>query len=114
MAKQETFVVFGIDGMIDLIASRAMFEAHLDKQVVLHEDLHRAVHVIFNRYPNNPLRVDAFERLVLNQMEIDPFNQDSVEGLVMNYVRNCPEFRVTRGRDGGVRRISDIKPDEKK
>ena len=108
MAKQETFVVFGTDGMIDRDASTNAFIAELDRQCTIEVELRQAVHTIFNRYPTANLETEPFVRLVLNQMEIDPFEQKNMKENVMNYVQNSPEFKIFRGARGGVRRISDI------
>jgi hypothetical protein len=121
MAKE---IVYSVDGTVNKQASLEAlmveqanelneFEIELDKKINFYQsiipELSRAVNVIFDRYPDKNIEIGPFTTLVLNQMEVDVFQQKDMKVHVMNFIHGSAEFKVFRGKNGGVRRVSDIK-----
>ena len=111
-------IIFDSKGNVDEDLTRLAFEEFLTSQSAevstRNVAIREAVETIFGRYPDQYLESDPFLVLVTNQMGIGPFEKKVWSKHIMAYIHNnTSEYVVKRGANGGCRRISDIKENEK-
>jgi hypothetical protein len=103
------------DGSIDVDASCQEFADSLTKFVAEHEveqsALGDAVSAVFDKYKGEPVTLTALAAMALGVLNAAPTNYAQLESRVKQYVRdNAGEggtLSISKGKNGGVRRLAD-------
>lgn len=114
-------------GLVDRDASIVNAENAIDQYVaereLEEETVGEAVHAVFDKFKGTGINCPALQSLSLQQLNAQPSNWQSLGERVMEYVRGNSQgekaedgtyanptslFVIAKGKNGGVRRRSDI------
>jgi len=107
------YVVRGVDGTIDVLATCQKFEGdllvHIAKQETEEAEVATAVHGVFDTYKGARINMPALISVTLQRLGVQPANYQVLSDAVHAYVRSNAGtlFTIQKGKGGGVSRISD-------
>ena len=108
-AKEVLGEVILTNGLIDVEASVAKYRAALSTMVSQETDqvgrIQASVNAAFDRYPNRNIEIDVLAAFVMDDLQIDPFEQKAFAKQVKQFVRNNADYQVCKGFGGGVKRV---------
>ncbi len=109
-------LVSGADGSIDREASEAVFDNAVTKFIqdteVENAQIVEHISAVFDNYIGKALQMPVLVSFVLNRMNCQPENFNTLGKRVSNYVRDnsklaSPTYSIIKGAGGGVRKIAD-------
>lgn len=110
------FIIRNTEGAIDINASVDNFHAELDSYVKTHRVKLRkvadSVNAVFDEHRGTPFSLSAITSFTLQRMGVKPENYDEMGTLIREYLKSDPNFEISRGRGGGVTRLSDAQQDD--
>ncbi len=113
------FVVRAADGSVDEGATQEKFAGELSAWIHSQEEesgeIALAVSAVFDSSPKGAnLPMPALVSLTCQALAVTPETYVSTSEKVHAFIRNCPEYKVAKGKGGGVKRVCDIPPEEPK
>ncbi len=122
MSNINAFLVRGADGSCDLDATVLKFRGELEKYLAQRETedagIAAAVHEVFDTYKGANINMPALQGFVLQKMGATPANWAVLGERIADYVRSQAGegglYKIAKGKNGGVRRVADIKPEAPK
>lgn len=103
------------DGTIDVSATLAAVEEQLwaliDEEATSGVRIAAAVNAVFTTYKGKVLTMPSLVNAALAQLDVTPATFAAESEAVAEYVRRTPlEFKIAKGKGGGVSRIVDAPP----
>jgi hypothetical protein len=110
-SKFESFIVRSA-GSVDVAATLSKFENdlldHLANEELANADVSAAVHAVFDQYLGACLNMPALVGAAFAKLGLPPSEFGTVGERIADYARNSGQFKVSKGKGGGVRRLRDI------
>ena len=115
----EEYVVRGTDGSVDQEATVTRFAEQLatfaEQDRIVSQTVLAALHAAFNAQPVKGVRLAMPAVVFITMKQLNPPEGASISELqnkIAAVVRSSPEFKVGRGKGGGVSRVCDIPKEE--
>jgi hypothetical protein len=116
----EEYAVRGVDGAVDQEATVARFAAQLaafaEQDGTISQTVVLAINSVFDSKPLGVhLPMPSLEFLTMMALNLhEGTNISALQAKIGAVIRSSPEFKVARGKGGGVVRVCDIPPAEEK
>lgn len=112
------FVVRGVDGVVDVDASQKKFSEALwefvDQSEADSVRISDAVNAVFDENRGQTLQVNSVVTFAFLKMGVKPSEFQAMSDKIKDWIKTSPAFVILRGKGGGVQRIADMPPKEKK
>jgi hypothetical protein len=100
------------DGTVDIEKTLdgvlAQLIALSEAEATLAEAISEAVHGVFDAHLGKVLPMPAVTSLAVQAMGVSPEHFATTTEAVATWIRNCGQFRVAKGKGGGVARLRDL------
>jgi hypothetical protein len=101
------YIVRLTDGSLDLDSTTLKFQADCEKYEIENKAdnaaVKDAIHAVFDQYPSN-INMPALVSLVAGKLGASPAQFETIKDRVADVIHASPEFKVAKGRNGGVSR----------
>ena len=106
------FVQLGADGNPNRDEAIARFTSQLDSYIETESHINSiivaAINQVFDSHPvGTVLSMDSVRFLALQQMQFDSDSIGALQAKITMIVHSCSQFKIARGKNGGVCRIID-------
>jgi hypothetical protein len=100
------------DGTVDVDATLSEVADQLvalaEAEATLAGAISEAVHGVFDAHLGKVLPMPAVTSLAVQAMGVSPEHFATTTEAVATWIRNCGQFRVAKGKGGGVARLRDL------